>query len=107
MYQYQVFLLFVISIIVFFISIKPLNKSKEFQINQFAQTIGEELVSILDQAYLKELDLTSEQREFNKIHQEISRLYLKEKMHQVTEKISQAEKSSDVPTKFCNPSEYI
>ncbi|MFX0002190.1 MAG: leucine-rich repeat domain-containing protein [Candidatus Hodarchaeota archaeon] len=35
MYQYQIFVLFIISIIVLFNSIQPLNKLKEFKINQY------------------------------------------------------------------------
>jgi len=72
--------------------------SKEFKINDFAKKLPEELVETLDRLYLTELqlDLGDEdkfKREFKKTKYELEKIYLKEKLKSLVEKIRQAEKS--------------
>lgn len=75
---------------------KFLNKHK-FEINKFAKVLPEELVETLDRLYLQELenilkDKNKFLREFNKTKKEVERLYLKDRLSQLAEKIREKEK---------------
>jgi DNA primase len=78
--------------------LKRLIKTRDFKINQLAKKLPEELVETLDRLYLQDLriDLKDKEkfkREFDKTRHELEKLFFKEKLVNLVEKIRKAEKT--------------
>lgn len=76
---------------------KFLSEKNKFEINKFAQELPEELIETLDQLYLQDLgsilkDEDKFLREFEKTKKEVEKLYLKDKLSKLTQKIRDKEK---------------